>query len=56
MGHSYGLLEPLFHVKERDVYQRLIFKAAANDNYPSSGADTSAMPTCKRSVIWRICT
>ena len=37
MGHSYGLLEPLFHVKERDVYQRLIFKAAANDNYPSSG-------------------
>ena len=29
MGHSYGLLEPLFHVKERDVYQRLIFKAAA---------------------------
>ena len=43
MGHSYGLLEPLFHVKERDVYQRLIFKAAANDNYPSS-------------AIWRICT
>ena len=37
MGHSYGLLEQLFHVKERDVYQRLIFKAAANDNYPSSG-------------------
>ena len=37
MGHSYGLLAPLFHVKERDVYQRLIFKAAANDNYPSSG-------------------
>ena len=37
MGHSHGLLAPLFHVKERDVYQRLIFKAAANDNYPSSG-------------------
>ena len=37
MGHSYGLLEELFHVKDRDVYQRLIFKAAANDNYPSSG-------------------
>ena len=37
MGHSYGLLKELFHVKDRDVYQRLIFKAAANDNYPSSG-------------------
>lgn len=37
MGHSYALTEPLFHVKERDAYQRLIFKAAANDNYPSSG-------------------
>jgi len=37
MGHSYAITQPLFHVKERDAYQRLIFKAAANDNYPSSG-------------------
>lgn len=37
MGHSYAILAELFHVKDRDAYQRLIFKAAANDNYPSSG-------------------
>ena len=27
----------MFHVKDREEYQRLIFKAAANDNYPYSG-------------------
>ena len=37
IGHSYAITQPIFHVKERDVYQRLIFKAAANDNYPYSG-------------------
>lgn len=37
IGHSYALEAELFHVKNRDKYQRLIFKAAANDNYPSSG-------------------
>lgn len=37
MGHSFALEAELFHVKNRDEYQRLIFKAAANDNYPSSG-------------------
>ncbi len=37
MGYSYAAEATLFHVKERDAYQRLIFKAAANDNYPSSG-------------------
>ena len=37
LGHSFALEEELFHVKNRDEYQRLIFKAAANDNYPSSG-------------------
>ena len=37
LGHSFALEEELFHVKNRDKYQRLIFKAAANDNYPSSG-------------------
>jgi len=37
MGHSHAVEAQLFHVKERDEYQRLIFKAAANDNYPSSG-------------------
>ena len=28
---------PLFHISERGKFQRLIFKAAANDNYPYSG-------------------
>ncbi len=37
MGHSDAIEAELFHVKNRDAYQRLIFKAAANDNYPSSG-------------------
>ena len=34
MGYDYAVEAELFHVKERDQYQRLIFKAAANDNYP----------------------
>ena len=34
MGYDYALESELFHVKDRDQYQRLIFKAAANDNYP----------------------
>lgn len=34
LGYKHEIDEQLFHVKERDLYQRLIFKAAANDNYP----------------------
>ena len=34
MGYDHALEAELFHVKDRDAYQRLIFKAAANDNYP----------------------
>ena len=34
MGYNYALEAEMFHVKSRDQYQRLIFKAAANDNYP----------------------
>ena len=37
MGESHAIEAELFHVKSRDEYQRLIFKAAANDNYPFSG-------------------
>ncbi|MDA0304073.1 MAG: CotH kinase family protein [Bacteroidetes bacterium] len=37
MGQSHAIEAELFHVKSRDQYQRLIFKAAANDNYPFSG-------------------
>ena len=32
-----------YSVKERDEYQRLIFKAAANDNYPLSRERTFGM-------------
>ena len=34
LGYNHELLGELFHEKNRDHYQRLIFKAAANDNYP----------------------
>ena len=34
MGYNHAFEAELFHVKERSEYQRLIFKAAANDNYP----------------------
>lgn len=34
LGYKHEIEEELFHVKNRDRYQRLIFKAAANDNYP----------------------
>ncbi len=34
MGYNYGVNSPLFATKARSSFQRLIFKAAANDNYP----------------------
>ena len=34
MGYDYAVEAQLFNVKQRDKFQRLIFKAAANDNYP----------------------
>ncbi|WP_306643545.1 CotH kinase family protein [Sanyastnella coralliicola] len=34
LGYNHEIEEELFHEKDRDHYQRLIFKAAANDNYP----------------------
>ena len=34
MGYNHAVEANLFQVKNRDEYQRLIFKAAANDNYP----------------------
>lgn len=37
LGQDYGLLAELFHVTDRDDFQRVIFKAAANDNYPAGG-------------------
>ena len=37
MGDSWALFAELFPTKNRDDFQRLIFKAAANDNYTFSG-------------------
>lgn len=34
-GINFGLRYKLFHRKDRDEFQRIIFKAAANDNYPA---------------------
>ncbi|MFT4682540.1 MAG: gliding motility-associated-like protein [Flavobacteriales bacterium] len=42
MGQAHELEEQLFHAKSRDRYQRLIFKAAANDNYPFTGGGSGA--------------
>jgi hypothetical protein len=34
MGYDYAIEAQLFSEKQRDKFQRIIFKAAANDNYP----------------------
>lgn len=36
-GYNYAVQHQIFAEKSRDEYQKLIVKAAANDNYPSSG-------------------
>ena len=33
-GYNYALKDKLFITKDRDKFQRIIVKAAANDNYP----------------------
>ena len=35
-GYNYGINDKLFTTKDRDSFQRLILKAAANDNYPAT--------------------
>ena len=35
-GYNYAIKDELFRTKDRDKYQRLIIKCAANDNYPFS--------------------
>jgi gliding motility-associated-like protein len=37
LGYDHELEHPMLHTSNRQRYQRLIFKAAANDNYPFSG-------------------
>lgn len=36
-GRNYAIQHQIFSEKSRDEYQKLILKAAANDNYPASG-------------------
>jgi len=36
-GYNYAIRNELFRIKDREEYQRLIIKAAANDNYPFTG-------------------
>ncbi len=36
-GYNYAVQHDIFAEKSRDEYQKLIVKAAANDNYPASG-------------------
>jgi hypothetical protein len=36
MGYSKGLKEKIFATSERDEFQRLIFRAAGDDNYPGT--------------------
>jgi gliding motility-associated-like protein len=37
-GYNYALVDQIFNVSPRDEFQHIIFKAAANDNYPLSTA------------------
>jgi hypothetical protein len=37
LGYDHEVHLPIFHHTDRQSYERLIFKAAANDNYPFSG-------------------
>ena len=41
-GYNYALQDKLFETKSRDKFQRVIVKAAANDNYPFSYSNSGA--------------
>ena len=41
-GYNYALKDKLFMTKDRDKFQRVIVKAAANDNYPFSYGSSGA--------------
>ena len=40
-GYNFALQNQLFHEKPRQEFQRIILKAAANDNYPSGNGGTN---------------
>ena len=41
-GYNYALQDKLFDTKSRDKFQKIIVKAAANDNYPASYSNSGA--------------
>ena len=41
-GYNYALQDKIFDTKSRDKFQRVIVKAAANDNYPFSYGGSGA--------------
>ena len=43
-GYNYGLLDQLFANKTRTEFQRIIIKAAANDNYPFAPSNFPTSP------------
>jgi len=52
MGYDNEVEYPLFGTSDRPSYERLIFKAAANDNYPfSGGAHIRDAYVCQLSVL-----
>ena len=53
LGYDDKLEHPMLHTSDRQSYQRLIFKAAANDNYPFSngGAHIRDAYVCELSLL-----
>jgi len=53
LGYDHELEHPMLHTSDRQSYQRLIFKAAANDNYPFSngGAHIRDAFVCELSLL-----
>ena len=47
MGYDDVVDAELFHISNRGKFQRLIFKAAANDNYPSPAVPTFVTRTSR---------
>ena len=43
-GYNHALQDKLFMTKDRDKFQRIILKAAANDNYPFEGTPNNNYP------------
>ncbi len=50
-GYNYALTYPLFSRKTRPTFQRIILKAAANDNYPSGIGGTNGPAHIRDSYV-----